>query len=64
MPIVYVNYELQVHGLSVETEAQLLELKREIHRRLVETPLPFQGEHISDNDVILELDESAGALTS
>jgi len=59
MSIVYVQFEVSVHGLSFESETEM-EVYRLQLKSLIEECHPAGFSNIMDNDVEVEITEHAG----
>lgn len=57
MTVVYSDFDIQIHGLQIQTRQQFEELRAEILRRLESEPLPYQRRDTLAGDVVVEAGE-------
>lgn len=60
MPIVYVRLDVAIHGLELESDAEMEALRQRV-KQLVEEYHPSGYSNIMDSDVEVEIAEHAGA---
>jgi hypothetical protein len=59
MAIVYVNFDVSIHGMKLESEAEMEALRQRI-KQLIEENHPAGYSNILDSDVEVEITEHAG----